>query len=497
MVSPGRRLGDRAMVLRLVTAALLALLPVVGLTAPASGAEPVGRLTGTITGEGATLATTWVTLTPVDDRGTATGPPQRAATDESGRYDFPQVPTGGVKVQARAPLLGTLVDTYWPQAFTFEGAGVIDITTGTVTADLDLPSGGSAQGKVVEARTGAPVVGARVTAHIAGEPPSGSVGIAGPVGEPGQFSLTGLPPVPLELSVSLPPDSPFLELSPGRSRSPESLSVDGGADTTGVTIGLRRSAVITGRVLDDAGAPVVGADVRLVGCLPECPPHAATDTTGTYRLEGVSAGTGLEVVAKPAWGLLGPWYPTQEATARVTDLAVGDGDALDSVDLTLTRPAFVSLDVLGADLAEATRVIVRLTTTGRTYSQYLVGRAIAEPTGTQEPGGMAGTAAGPPPVNSIRLKVGPVPPGEYSLGISTGLVDFGYLPTRWVTDSGTPSTPTIRLAPGEANRSVVTLAPGGEVLDEDVVNSEPDPPGAWPGLAPGFLDPTGWTDPLR
>ncbi len=110
---------------------------------------------------------------------------------------------------------------------------------------------------------------------------------------------------------------------------------------------------------------------------------------------------------------------------------------------------------------------------------------------------MAAPAAGPPPADSIRLTVGPVPPGEYSLGVRLGAADAGYLPTRWVTDSGIPSGPTIRLAPGEENRSVVSLAPGGEVTGADVVPPEGDPPGGWPGLAPGFLSPTGWIDPLR
>ncbi len=213
------------------------------------------------------------------------------------------------------------------------------------------------------------------------------------------------------------------------------------------------------------------------------------------------------MVAQPAWGLLGPWYPSREATARVPDLEVGEGDVVDSVDLTLTRPAFVNLDVLGADPAEPLRAIVRLTTTGRTYSQYFAAPTAAGPWGTGPPGGAAATTptsprADAPPTgaqaaDALRLKVGPVPPGEYALGISLGVADPGYLPTRWVTDSGDPSTPMIRLAPGEANRSVISLAPSGGEPDLDVEPSEPEPVSAWPGLGQGFLAPTGWTDPLR
>jgi hypothetical protein len=455
--------------------AALGLLLVPGSTAMASGAEPLGSLTGTVTGDGAPVASALVTLTPVDRLGSTAGQAQRTFTDGRGRYAFPDLPEGWVKLQVRAPLGGDLVDTYWPADHTFDDAGVIAVEAGTTMADLDMPAGGSASGQVVEARTGAPVVGARVTASIADDRASGSVGSIGSVGGPGQFSLTGLPPVPVELSVALPPGSPFLppQARPGAGGS---LRLDGGAITTDLTIGLRRSATISGTVRDDAGAPVVGADVRLVGCLPGCPRHATSDALGRYRLEGVAPGSGLAVVAQPAWGLLGPWYPSREATARVADLDVGEGDALQSVDLALTRPAFVTLDVLGAGSAEPLPAIVRLTTTGRTHSQYFASRASDAPADA--------TVADP-----LRLSVGPVPPGEYSLSIRMGVADIGYLPTRWVADTGTPGTPTIRLAPGARNSAVIRLATTEGQPDVDPATAGSATPGGWPGLTRGFLGP--------
>jgi hypothetical protein len=477
---------------------VLAALLVLGLDTTASGAEPTGSVSGIVTGGGTTLANVWVSLSPVDSRGTLSGPVQRTATDASGRYEFPGLAAGPVKVQVKAPLLGELVDTYWPAAHTFDAAGAIDVTAGRSTADVDLPLGGSVRGQVVDARTGAPIDGARVSASIADASSSGSsLGAAPPSSAPGLFSLTGLPPVAIELSVSLPPGSRYLTPAQDPSGPAGALRIDGGARTTGVTIGLRAAAEIAGTVRDDAGTPVTGADVRLTGCLPACPPHATTDAAGRYRLAGVAPSTDLAVVAQPAWGLLGPWYPSREVTARVPDLEVGEGDVVDSVDLTLTRPAFVTLDVIGADLADPVRAIVQLTTTGRTHSQYFAGRAIIVPGSPSESGELADPATGPPPADSIRLNVGPVPPGEYSVGIRLGVADAGYLPTRWVTDSGIPSGPTIRLAPGEENNTVVWLAPSGAVTGADVAAPDPEPPGGWPGLGQGFLAPGGWTDPLR
>jgi hypothetical protein len=462
-------------------ALLLALAP----TATARSAQPVGMVTGTVTGNGAPVASALVTLTPVDRLGSATERAQRTFTDSQGVYAFRDLPAGWVKVAVRAPLGGDLVDTYWPQVHTFDDAGVLEITTGTTTADLDLPTGGSASGRVVEARTGAPVLGARVTATIVGDRASGRVGTIGPVGGPGQFSLTGLPPVPVELSVDLPPGSPFLPPVPGRPGADDSLRLDGGASTTDLTIGVRRSATISGTVLDDAGAPVVGADVRLVGCLPVCPRHGTSDTLGRYRLEAVAPGRGLAVVAQPAWGLLGPWYPSREATARVGDLEVEEGDVLESVDLALTRPAFVTLDVLGAGRVPPLPAIVRLTTAGRTFSQYFASPAVvaADPPAPDQPGAVP-----------LRLNVGPVPAGEYSVSITMGVADIGYLPTRWVSDSGTLTTPTIRLGPGEQNSSVIRLTPPGGPPDVGAGVPGSPTPGDWPGLTRGFLDPRPWTD---
>ena len=473
-VRTGHQAGARG------AAAVLGVVALLGSVPPAAAAEPGGTIMGTVTGAGVALANTWVTLTPLDSRGQPTGQAQRTVTDATGRYEFRTLATGPVKLQARAPLGGSLVDTYWPQAFSLDTAGIFEASTGWVRADIDLPEGGSAQGQVVEARTGNPVVGVRVTASVAGDRPSGSVGTSRPVAGPGEFFLDRLPPVPVELSVSVPQDSPYLDSAAGSSADSESLGLDGGEQTTGLTIGLLRGAVVSGTVRDEAGAPLVGAEVTLVGCRPVCPPPARTVADGSYRLAGVAPGSGLTVIAQPAWGLLGPWYPSRESTARRTGHEVAEGDVVDSVDVTVTRPAFVSLDVLGAG-SEPLRAIVRLTTIGRTYSQYLTGPS---------------TADGPPP-EAIRLRVGPVPPGEYSVSIDEGVADPGYLPSRWVSDTGTPSSPTIRLVAGE-NRSVISLASAGG--DRDVpIGAEPGraplsaSAGGWPGLAQGFLGPATWT----
>ena len=158
-------------------AAVVAALVMLGMPAPAS-ASLIGELSGTVTGGGVTLPNVWVTFTPVTEDGDPIGDPKRTLTDESGRYEFPEVYDQHIKVQVRAPLFGEFVDTYWPDAHTFAQAGIIEISDWPVTADIDLPVGGSVSGHVVDIATGAPVPEAQVSAMIAASPESGAVGLS-------------------------------------------------------------------------------------------------------------------------------------------------------------------------------------------------------------------------------------------------------------------------------------------------------------------------------
>ncbi len=278
----------------LVLAPVIAALIWLGMAGP-SAASLIGELSGTVTGGGAPLPSVWVTLTPVTAEGDPSGTPKRTLTDESGRYEFPEVYDRAVKVQVRAPLFGDLVDTYWPDVHSFDQAGIIEISSWPVTADVDLPAGVSVTGRVVDAETGAAVPDARVSAVIAAAPMSGAVGVSDRAEVPGEFALSGLPPVPMQLRVRLPAGSPYLAVGPGSSI--DGVRVDGSGSTSGVTIGLLRGAEIRGTVRDDTGAAVGGALVKVVGCLPNCPLIDTSDDSGAYRMVGVSPGARLGVVA--------------------------------------------------------------------------------------------------------------------------------------------------------------------------------------------------------
>jgi hypothetical protein len=471
-----RRRAPRLLIVGALLTMLVSLLPV----SPAS-AEPVGSVSGIVTGAGAgeALANVWVTLTPVTDAGSQEGAPLVAITDGSGRYEFTALDAPSVKIHVMSPLSGEYVTTYWPAAYASANAGIIELTGRPVSADLELPRGGSAAGEVLDAMTGAPIDGARITATLADDPSAQALGTGVTTDAKGAFSISGLPPVLIDLTVEPPPGSSYV--SPGGGPTGDDLRVDGSSDSVGTVIRLSPGAEIRGRVLDDSGAPVARASVRAVGCAPTCPPEAITDSSGAYRLEGVTPGAGLRVKAVPGQGLLSRWFLGGDAAAPATALSAEAGDVIDDVDIVLVRSAHVTVRVQGTSRAEPLRAIVWLRTAGRIYGQYFAHR----------PGDDLGLPGEP-----IRVRVGPIPPGEYAVSISPGAQNPGHLPVRWSTvAAGAPTGSTIQIAAGQEAEAVAQFAPVTGAPDPAPSEATRAGADAWPGLDEGFLTEAQWPDP--
>lgn len=460
----------------LLLAGAILTLVVIG---PAAGvpltAAPTGDLSGTVTAEGAPLANAWVWVTPVSATGSRVGDAWLTATDGDGRYALPGLPHGHVKVQVRVPASERLVGTYWPAAYTFQQAGTIQVTQDPVVADVDLPVGGTVEGRVVDATTGDPVPDVRVTASTRGRAGRERVGVLLRAGSRGGFAISALPPVPLELAVRLPPGSAYLGPwydGPGWQRP---LRIEGSRRTTGVVVALRRGAELQGTVRDDRGQPVAGARIRVTwpGCPLACPGEVRTDASGAYRLPGIPPGSDHRLLASADGDLLPQWYAGMADRETATRLSLASGEVRRSVDFTLTRGAFLTVRVLGEP-------------SGRPLAGVI---AILRPPADPHRRHLGGSTPGDP----HRVVVGPVPPGVYRLALNPGATNPGY--RRLVASTWTSEV--VRLEAGEHAEAVVRLA---DPAAGDPAGSS-ERPGAchgncWPGLR-DLADLQGGRDPWR
>ncbi len=467
-------------------APLVAIGMLLGFAAPAR-ASLIGELSGTVTGGGAALPNVWVTLTPVTEGGTETGAPKLALTDQSGEYEFPEVYDQHVKIHVRAPGLSRFVDTYYPEAHTFAQAEVVRISSWPITADIDLPEGGSVTGQVIDLDTGDPVEGARVSALVADAHAAGPLGTQQAVDAPGEFAITGLPPVEMKLRVRLPPGSPYLFTVQSPGAATPGVLIDGGRDTDGTVVGLHRGAEIRGTVRDRSGDPVPGASVKVIGCHLSCPLWATSDETGAYRIVAVPPGSRLGVLAWRGEELLRQWFPNRDDASEASDISLGHGDVLESVDFSLVRAGFVSVRVLAADSGEPlTGMIVMLTSEGGPMSRHVRAKL---------------------PGAALRQRLGPITPGRYTLRVIPGAANPHYQPLDRLIDEVSAPDGVIVVDPGAEIDLVARLAPAtddtsqvgsGEPVGADPASGrattrgcDPAEP-SWPGLAAGFLDGSGW-----
>ena len=456
-------------------ALLVAILSIAGVASPVS-AELVGSVSGTVRAAGAPVANAWVSVMPVTPTGDWAGRPAQTTTDQDGRYEFRDLYALQVKIQVRAPSFSGLASTYWPDAYSFARAGTLRVDSSGSTADVDLPVSGSISGRVVDADTGEPLVGARVLAHVDAAPGWEPVGSAGLAPGPGQFVIEGLPPVPVALQVRAAEGSNHL------GQWYDGAGFFGAADpvapgTTGVVIRLREGGEVSGVVRDDQGVAVPGASVTIIGCPALCPMVAMTDDSGAYRMTAVPPGPGLRAYADAAGaGLLSRWYaaPGQKGD---TSFDLARGQVRSDLDFALTAGAVARGRILDGQTGEPIGgVSVDLVDVDNPLNSY-VSRGVEDPDRTS--------------ASATEFVIGPVPPGKYSLIVYPGTGNSDFLPVELVAGSGLDAAGLIDLARGERAQFTLSLArqrmPEGEGVSQ--LASQPEPVGSagWPGLFGGFL----------
>ncbi len=243
------------------------------------------------------------------------GPADPATTDEQGQFRFPPLSAGTYRVVVAH------ADYVWTGDSTAEVQGEVESYVGNFT----LFAGAKLHGRVIDSRSD-PVASATITALGSGAeaPERTAISDTG-----GRFQLSGLAHDLVQLRVRAdghPPVAVF--------------AVRPGADEP-LVVELSAGALLTGRVTDDAGAPVAAASVWL---LPDSenrgqtfawnPRDYATQTNGEGRFR-------FENVAPGRWSL-GASNAQSRASADGIELQAGwERD----VDLRLREPSVLSITV--------------------------------------------------------------------------------------------------------------------------------------------------------
>lgn len=171
--------------------------------------------------------------------------------------------------------------------------------------------------------------------------------------EQGRFRLTGVPAGVFTLTVAA---AAYVFPNSGRSTSPgKTVIVREGEELNDVDLALKRGGIITGRVLDANGQPVIGERVS-VQVLDEknrkrtvvlSHQSGETDDRGIYRLYGLSAGRYIVSIGRrpmPSSIKAGPggnapvtYYPGVVDESKATPVSIQTNDEVENVDITLGR----------------------------------------------------------------------------------------------------------------------------------------------------------------
>ncbi|MCZ2148875.1 MAG: carboxypeptidase-like regulatory domain-containing protein [Bryobacterales bacterium] len=202
----------------------------------------------------------------------------------------------------------------------------------------------------------------------------------------GKFAMKAIEPGQYRLSVTR---NGFVRTEygarrPGSFMTGTTLNLSRGQTLDTIEFRLSPHSVITGRIVDEDGDPVMGASVQLVRpryyqgrkqMLPMS--NAMTNDLGEYRLFGVAPGkyylsvTGRQgydfavnrsASSKPEEGYAPTYYPGAEDIASATQLNVPLGRAIQGVDVTLRKTITFRLKgkVIGAPSGSTRPVMISL-----------------------------------------------------------------------------------------------------------------------------------------
>jgi protocatechuate 3,4-dioxygenase beta subunit len=309
------------------------------------------------------------------------------------------------------------------------------------------------RGRVVRADTGQPLRRVEISATpIAAD---GTRPLVAVTNDAGQYELRDLPPGTYSVKASR---TGFLTLGHGQTRPFEPgrpTVVAAGATVDRVDFALPAAGAVSGRVLDEAGEPITGADVHLLryqfkngtSTLTSAAGAAnPTDDLGQFRIGGVppgeyylSAGPSVFGIARGEFdaGFTRTYYPGTAAVGNAQKIAIGRGQEVSGLVFPVVRARLATISglVLGSDGLPATSGRVSLSVSSfsgssGTYRQLTDG----------------------------RFEYRGVPPGDYSLEARLDSPSGRELASTQVTLAGTDANVTFTLQRAVQLRGRVTFA---------------------------------------
>lgn len=223
-----------------------------------------------------------------------------ATSDETGAYSIQGLPSGSYKLYFDVSQTGTTdaFSAWWGQAANFGAATAFTIANGNSLTgkNLALPIPATISGTVTANLTGTlePLAGINVTAY---DSTYGQVSSA-TTDESGHYKLPGLAAGSFKLeftnTVGLNVFGEWYNNADGFS-SATAVAVTASQQLTGKDVELARGASLSG-VVTNGGVPLEGADVTIRRLSPYgyCCDEigtVTTDASGTFRMQGLAAGT--------------------------------------------------------------------------------------------------------------------------------------------------------------------------------------------------------------
>lgn len=164
-------------------------------------------------------------------------------TEENGAFSFPALPKGTWRILARHKTLAPGSS----EPVTLDGATKVD------GVEIRLEAGAALRGRVVDA-DGAPAPGAVVRASVGGRGFRGRRPRQTYADDDGKFELEGLPKAAMSV----------VALHESASSETQAVNTEDKAEATSLVLKLALTGRIAGTVIDSAGEPVDGAQVRLM-----------------------------------------------------------------------------------------------------------------------------------------------------------------------------------------------------------------------------------------